>query len=172
MATRLSLLEKIADMQSALERTDAEVNDHLLIMVEVDDAGKPVGTALKTQATPYALLGMIDMAIHRLEKARSQVKEKFESMDEVSRLVNKLPAGLAEQIKSLEKRMRAAAERQDEIEMRAIHRELDELLASSKNDITDFLRKMQDSDDDSDSPNGKKPGDDDFNISDFIKGGL
>lgn len=169
MAKRLSLLEKIAEMQITLEKTDIETNDHLLIMVEVDDAGKPVGTALKTQATPYALLGMIDMAMHRLEKARVQIKEKFESMDEVSRLVAKLPDELGKKIHALEKRMRDASERGDEIEMKSIHRELDELLQSSKSDITDFLRSMQ-SDNDDDQPK-KNPGDD-FNISDFLKGGL
>lgn len=169
MANRLSLLQKIAEMQSTLEKSDIEVNDHLLIMIEVDDAGKPVGTALKTQALPYTLLGMIDMAIHRLEKAREQVKEKFENMDEVSRLVAKLPDELGQKIHSLEKRMRDAAERGDEAEMKSIHRELDDLLQSSKGDITDFLRGLRDSDDD-DQP--KKDSGDDFNISDFLKGGL
>jgi hypothetical protein len=169
MAKRLSLLEKIAHMQSTLEKSDAEFNDHLLIMVEVDDAGKPVGTALKTQATPYALLGMIDMAVHRLEKARVQIKEKFESMDEVSRIVAKLPGDLGEKIYALEKRMRDASERGDEIEMKAIHRELDDLLNTNKSDVTDLLRSMRNNDDD-DQP--KKDSGDDFNISDFLKGGL
>jgi hypothetical protein len=114
------------------------------------------------------LLGMIEVAMRALEEAKLEVIEKLDKVDEMSKLVAKLPSDLAEKIQSLERRMRKASSEEDMTEMKRIQDELDNLLESSRGSIIDFLKKERGIDTDSDDDNRKF--DDDINFSDLMGG--
>jgi hypothetical protein len=115
------------------------------------------------------LLGMIEVAIRALEDAKIEVMEKLDKVDEMSKLVAKLPSDLADKIQSLERRMRKATTEEDMTEMKRIQDELDNLLESSRGSIIDFLKKERGIDADSDDDDDRKS-DDDINFSDLMGG--
>lgn len=164
----IELLARVTDVLRSIEALGFEPNDHLIFGIEADQYGKPSAKIFKTKASPFVLMGMIDVAIRSLETAKEEIMEKLDKVDELSRLVANLPNDLGQKIGDLEKRMREAADNADKEEMDRIQSELDILLQSSRGDILDFLRKQQDgSDDESDD---KKPFDGDIDISDLMGG--
>jgi hypothetical protein len=164
----IELLARVTDVLRSIEALGFEPNDHLIFGVETDHKGKPSAKIFKTKASPFVLMGMIDIAIRSLEQAKEEVMEKLDKVDELSRLVANLPNDLGQKIGDLEKRMRKAADDEDLEEMEKIQSELDILLQSSRGDIMDFLKNQQDKSDD--SSDDKKPFDGDIDISDLMGG--
>jgi hypothetical protein len=165
---KIELLARVTDTIRSIEALGFDTNDHLLFGVETDDSGRPSAKIFKTKSSPFMLLGMIEVAVRALEEAKLEVIEKLDKVDEMSKLVAKLPADLAEKIQSLEKRMRKATSEDDLAEMKRIQDELDNLLESSRGSIIDFLKKERGIDTDSDDDDRKS--DDDINFSDLMGG--
>jgi predicted RNA-binding protein with RPS1 domain len=135
-----------------IEDKDLKFNDHVLICIEADDNGIPVGSAVKVKGTPYQTLGMIDLAIRKLEEARESIHEKFETVENASRAMNSMPSHIVDKIRKFEEEAREAVKNGD-ID------KLEELKDRVKNE----LGITGDDDNDSD-PDG-------FNMNDF-KGGF
>lgn len=135
-----------------IEDKDLKLNDHVLICIEADDNGIPVGSAVKVKGTPYQTLGMIDLAIRKLEEARESIYEKFETVENASRAMNSMPSHIVDKIRKFEEEAREAVKNGD-ID------KLEELKDRVKNE----LGITGDDDNDSD-PDG-------FNMNDF-KGGF
>lgn len=135
-----------------IEDKDLKFNDHVLICIEADDNGIPVGSAVKVKGTPYQTLGMIDLAIRKLEEARESIYDKFETVENASRAMNSMPSHIVDKIRKFEEEAREAVKNGD-ID------KLEELKDRVKNE----LGITGDDDGDSD-PDG-------FNMNDF-KGGF
>jgi hypothetical protein len=165
---KIELLARVTDTIRSIDALGFDTNDHLLFGVETDDSGRPSAKIFKTKSSPFMLLGMIEVAMRALEEAKLEVIEKLDKVDEMSKLVAKLPSDLAEKIQSLERRMRKASSEEDMTEMKRIQDELDNLLESSRGSIIDFLKKERGIDTDSDDDNRKF--DDDINFSDLMGG--
>lgn len=134
-----------------IEDKDLKFNDHVLICIEADDNGIPVGSAVKVKGTPYQTLGMIDLAIRKLEEARESIHEKFETVENASRAMNSMPSHIVDKIRKFEEEAREAVKNGD-------ISKLEELKDRVKNELG-----ITGDDDDSD-PDG-------FNMNDF-KGGF
>lgn len=145
--SKKSFLQQIQE----IENKELEFNDHVLICIEADDNGIPVGSAVKVKGTPFQTLGMLDLAIRKLEEARESIHEKFETVENASRALNSMPNHIVNKIKKFEEEARQAL-RDGDMD------KLNEL----KNRVKDELGISGD-DDDSD-PDG-------FNMNDF-KGGF
>jgi hypothetical protein len=165
---KIELLARVTDTIRSIEALGFDTNDHLLFGVETDDSGRPSAKIFKTKSSPFMLLGMIEVAMRALEEAKLEVIEKLDKVDEMSKLVAKLPSDLAEKIQALERRMRKATSEEDMTEMKRIQDELDNLLESSRGSIIDFLKKERGIDTDSDDDDRKS--DDDINFSDLMGG--
>jgi hypothetical protein len=165
---KIELLSRVTETIRSIETLGFDTNDHLLFGVETDDSGRPSAKIFKTKSSPFMLLGMIEVAIRALEDAKIEVMEKLDKVDEMSKLVAKLPSDLADKIQSLERRMRKATSEDDLAEMKRIQDELDSLLESSRGSIIDFLKKERGIDTDSDDDDRKS--DDDINFSDLMGG--
>jgi type I site-specific restriction-modification system R (restriction) subunit len=154
-------MEQIANFHEQCERAGIDTYDGLVLALEIDPQGKPLGMVVKQQGSPFLLLGVIDKAVDMLGNARQQILEDLAEKEKISKMVEKLPAALANQIKALEMRMRKAAAEGNEEEMKNVQNELDHLLESSRDNLIDLLRKKHD---------GENGGE--FNPGDFLKGGL
>jgi len=165
---KIELLARVTDTIRSIEALGFDTNDHLLFGVETDESGRPSAKIFKTKSSPFMLLGMIEVAVRALEEAKLEVIEKLDKVDEMSKLVAKLPSDLADKIQSLERRMRKATSEDDLAEMKRIQDELDNLLESSRGSIIDFLKKERGIDTDSDDDDRKS--DDDINFSDLMGG--
>lgn len=166
---KIELLSRVTETIRSIDALGFDTNDHLLFGVETDDSGRPSAKIFKTKSSPFMLLGMIEVAIRALEDAKIEVMEKLDKVDEMSKLVAKLPSDLADKIQSLERRMRKATTEEDMTEMKRIQDELDNLLESSRGSIIDFLKKERGIDADSDDDDDTKS-DDDINFSDLMGG--
>ena len=71
--------QSILKMLQEFEDKNLPMNEHVLVCVEVDDNGIPVGSAIKIKGTPFQSIGMIEMVMRKLEEARESIFEKFES---------------------------------------------------------------------------------------------
>jgi len=154
-------MEQIAKFHEQCERAGIDTYDGLVLALEIDPQGKPLGIVVKQQGSPFLLLGVIDKAVDMLGNARQQILDDLSEKEKISKMVEKLPAALANQIKVLEMRMRKAAAEGNEEEMHKIQDELEHLLDSAKENMLDLLRKKHD---------GENGGE--FNPGDFLKGGL
>ncbi len=154
-------MEQISNFHEQCERSGVDTYDGLALALEVDPQGKPVGMVVKQQGTPFMLLGVIDKAVEMLKNARQQILDDLAEKEKISKMVEQLPTALANQIKALEMRMRAAAADGNEEEMHKIQAELEHLLDSSRDNLMDLLRKKRD---------GNEGGE--FNPGDFLKGGM
>lgn len=135
-----------------IENKELEFNDHILMCIETDDNGIPVGSALKVKGTPFQTLGMLDLAIRKLEEARESIHEKFQTVEDASRALNSMPKDVVDKIRKFEEEARDAMKNGD-------ISKLEEL----KNRVKNELGITSDDDDNSDE--------DGFNINDF-KGGF
>ena len=148
MSKKQSFLAQIQE----IENKDLSFNDHIIVCIEADDNGIPVGSALKVKGTPFQTLGMLDLAIRKLEEARESIHEKFETVENASRALNDLPSHIVDKIRKFEEEAREAMRNGD-------MDKLNELKDRVKNE----LGISGDDDNDSD-PDG-------FNMNDF-KGGF
>jgi predicted RNA-binding protein with RPS1 domain len=135
-----------------IENKELEFNDHVLICIEADDNGIPVGSAVKVKGTPFQTLGMLDLAIRKLEEARESIHEKFETVENASRAINQMPSHIVDKIRKFEEDAREALKNGDVSK-------LEELKNRVKNELG-----ISGDEDDSSDPDG-------FNINDF-KGGF
>jgi len=154
-------MEQITNFHEQCERAGVDTYDGLVLALEIDPQGKPIGMVVKQQGSPFMLLGVIDKAAEMLKNARQQILDDLAEKEKISKMVEKLPTALANQIKTLEMRMRAAVAEGNEEEMRKIQEELEHLLDSSRDNLIDMLRKKRDGDDGGE-----------FNPGDFLKGGM
>ena len=147
MSKKHSFLAQIQE----IENKELSFNDHIIVCIEADDNGIPVGSALKVKGTPFQTLGMLDLAIRKLEEARESIHEKFETVENASRALNDLPSHIVDKIRKFEEEAREAMRNGD-------MDKLNELKDRVKNELG-----ISGDDDDSD-PDG-------FNMNDF-KGGF
>lgn len=131
-----------------LENKELEYNDHVLICIEADDNGIPLGSAVKVKGTPFQTLGMLDLAIRKLEEARESIHEKFQNVESASRALDSMPKEIVDKIRRFEEEARQALKDGD-------ISKLEELKDKVRNELG-----ITDNEDDSSSP-------DDFNIDDF-----
>ena len=131
-----------------LENKELEYNDHVLICIEADDNGIPLGSAVKVKGTPFQTLGMLDLAIRKLEEARESIHEKFQNVESASRALDSMPKEIVDKIRRFEEEARQAMKDGD-------ISKLDELKDKVRNELG-----LSDNEDDNSSP-------DDFNIDDF-----
>lgn len=146
--SRTSLIRLIEKAHN--DNAEANFNEHVLIMLEADENGIPVGNITKVKGTPFQVLGMVDMAIRKLEEVRESVLMKFEAVENASSLMNQLPEELRAKVKDFENRAREAASKGDIDSLEKLRNALKEELG------------MQDNDDDSDESG--------FNLNDFKNG--
>lgn len=131
-----------------IENKELEYNDHVLICIEADDNGIPLGSAVKVKGTPFQTLGMLDLAIRKLEEARESIHEKFQNVESASRALDSMPKEIVDKIRRFEEEARQALKDGD-------ISKLEELKDKVRNELG-----ITDNEDDSSSP-------DDFNIDDF-----
>jgi hypothetical protein len=131
-----------------IENKELEYNDHVLICIEADDNGIPLGSAVKIKGTPFQTLGMLDLAIRKLEEARESIHEKFQNVESASRALDSMPKEIVDKIRRFEEEARQALKDGD-------ISKLEELKDKVRNELG-----LTDNEDDSSSP-------DDFNIDDF-----
>ena len=91
-----------------IENKELEFNDHILMCIETDDNGIPVGSALKVKGTPFQTLGMLDLAIRKLEEARESIHEKFQTVEDASRALSSMPKDIVDKIRKFEEEARDA----------------------------------------------------------------
>ena len=107
--SKKSILSQLHD----LEEKGTPFNDHVLICIEADDNGLPIGSAVKVKGTPFQTLGMLDLAIAKLEEARDSIHEKFQSIEDASRMMNNLPKEMVDKIRNFEEQAREALKNGD-----------------------------------------------------------
>lgn len=146
--SKKSFLEQIQE----IENKELEFNDHVVICIEADDNGIPVGSAVKVKGTPFQTLGMLDLAIRKLEEVRESIHEKFDTVENASRALNGMPRHIVDKIRKFEEEARQAVKDGDMDKLNEI-----------KNRLKNELGISADEDDSSDP--------DAFNINDF-KGGF
>jgi hypothetical protein len=142
--SKKSFLSQIQELQNK----ELEYNDHVLICIEADDNGIPLGSAVKVKGTPFQTLGMLDLAIRKLEEARESIHEKFQNVESASRALDSMPKEIVDKIRKFEEEARQALKDGD-------ISKLDELKDKVRNELG-----LSDNEDDNSSP-------DNFNIDDF-----
>jgi hypothetical protein len=125
-----SILKKLSD----LEDQNLKFNEHVLICIEADDNGIPVGSAVKVKGTPYMTLGMIDLAMHKLQEARDSILDKFETVEQASRAINELPKDVVDKIRKFEEEARDAMQRGDIAKLEQLKDEAKNLLGLDMDD--------------------------------------
>jgi hypothetical protein len=137
--------QSILSQLESLEDKEATLFDHVLICIESDEHGIPRGSAVKVKGTPFQTLGMLDLAIAKLEEARDSVHEKFQNVEDASRMINKMPKDVVDKIRKFEEEAREALSKGDIAKMESLRDQI-------KNDLG-----LKDDDSDEDG----------FNINDF-----
>ncbi len=149
----------IDTIRKFVEETGKEhLPNHVLICIETDDEGIPVGTAINVKGRPFETLGMIELALHKLEENRQEVIERFEAVEAASSSSG-MPKEAQDKLRDLEKRARKAAQDGDLGALFSLKAEAEEYMNNLKEKMQNGEGKSDDDDDDSESPN--------FNVSDF-----
>lgn len=150
METNRSLLRKAEQLHHAEKETN--LYDHMMLVMEVDERGIPNGNMVKIKGQPFTVLGMIDVAIRKLEEIRENIHDKFEAVEAMSKGLRDMPEDIRKKIDDFEKRAREAAQRGD-IDA------LEQIKEEAKNMFKDEINGDQDDEGKSDS--------DGFNLNDF-----
>jgi hypothetical protein len=130
--------QSILKMLQEFEDKNLPMNEHVLVCVEVDDNGIPVGSAIKIKGTPFQSIGMIEMVMRKLEEARESIFEKFESVENASRAINNLPKEMVDKIRKFEDEARDAVMNGDMEKLRSLKDKIkNELGISVDDDDTD-----------------------------------
>jgi hypothetical protein len=130
--------QSILKMLQEFEDKNLPMNEHVLVCVEVDDNGIPVGSAIKIKGTPFQSIGMIEMVMRKLEEARESIFEKFESVENASRAINNLPKEMVDKIRKFEDEARDAVMNGDMEKLRSLKDKIkNELGISGDDDDTD-----------------------------------
>lgn len=154
MENKKSLLKQLDELFSNPEN---KFNDHIAIIIEVDENGIPNGNAVKVQGSPFTALGMVDYAIEKLNDVKENIYDKFHAVESMSKGLRQIPEDIRKKIQEFENRARKAA-------MDGDIDALEQIKEEAKNLLHDQIK-----DDDSDDEGF--PGSDGFNIDDF-KGGF
>ena len=117
-----------------LQNSEEPTFDHVLICIESDDHGIPRGSAVKVKGTPFQTLGMLDLAIAKLEEARDSIHEKFQNVEDASRMVNNMPKDVADKIKKFEEEARDALMKGDMEKVMSLQKELKNVLGLEDDD--------------------------------------
>lgn len=145
----ISLLEKI---ENKIQKEEIELASHLMICLEINDEGLPSGQVVKVSADPYETLGMIDVAIFKLNEIREKLHQKFKKTEDANRLLNNLPKDIQKILDDHDDDIKKAFESNDA-----------NALEDLKNKILGSIKPDEEkNDDDTD--------DDGFNINDFKSG--
>lgn len=128
--SKQSILSQLHD----LEEKGTSFNDHVLICIEADDNGLPVGSAVKVKGTPFQTLGMLDLAIAKLEEARESIHDKFQSAEDASRMMSKLPKDMVDKIRNFEEQAREALMKGDIEKLEALRDQVKNDLGLSEDD--------------------------------------
>ena len=155
MKENKSLFRLIANLPEEINGND--VNDHLMMIIEMDANGIPKGNIAKVKGRPFAVLGMIDMMQEKLKDLRESILEKFDRAEAASQSLQDLPQEIMKKIEEFEQRARDAVGNNDLDAVEKIKEEANEYLSKM------LLGKSQSDDDDADD-NDLSDG---FNINDF-----
>lgn len=112
--------KSILSQLESFENSEESTFDHVLICIESDDHGIPRGSAVKVKGTPFQTLGMLDLAIAKLEEARDSIHEKFQNVEDASRMINKMPKDLVDKIRKFEDEARDALSKGDMAKMESL----------------------------------------------------
>jgi seryl-tRNA synthetase len=96
-----SLMKKIAELIKSSDSSDQ--NNHLLIMVELDNRGLPVGNIIQAKGNPYEVLGMGEIINSKLTQIKASVMDKFEKVEKLSNELESLPDDLKTRFKDFTK---------------------------------------------------------------------
>lgn len=123
--------ESILSHLQFLEDKESSLFDHVLICIESDEHGIPRGSAIKVKGTPFQTLGMLDLAITKLEEARDTIHEKFQNVEDASRMINKMPKDVVDKIKKFEEEAREALSKGDIAKMESLRNQIQKDLGVS-----------------------------------------
>jgi len=139
------ILEPFIDMMSK-----ADLNDHVIIIIEASEDGTPVANLMKMQASPFMALGMLDLLKNQVKEKRDYVFKRFNQASEVGKLAREAD----ELMPNFSDRLRKALENDDV-----------ESLMNLRKEAQDMLKKINPTD--SNSSEDTKDDNDGFNMDDF-----
>lgn len=128
-------LEPVIDMLSK-----ADVNDHVIIILEADENGTPTANLIKMQASPFMALGMLDMLKTQLEEKRQYVLDKFEQAS----LASQLAKDADQLMPNFSERLRKAMESSDTDELLKLRQEAKNMLKKLNPNSSDDSEKDED----------------------------
>lgn len=128
-------LEPVIDMLSK-----ADVNDHVIIILEADENGTPTANLIKMQASPFMALGMLDMLKTQLEEKRQYVLDRFEQAS----LASQLAKDADQLMPNFSERLRKAMESSDTDELLKLRQEAKNMLKKLNPNSSDDSEKDED----------------------------
>ena len=154
-----SLLSQLKSLLAKAE--NGKLKNFMLLAIEADSSGTPLGMVIKSEGSPFTSLGMIDMLKDKLEDSRAEIFVRMEQHQVSDKELSKMPHALLSKLREFEERARKAADAGDIDELERIKAEAKIVL----DQIKDANSKLNDkSDDSSDDTSGPSKG---FNLDDF-----
>lgn len=145
-------------LEKEIENNEDYVNSVVVMAVEIDKSGRPLGTINKVFAPPFTVLGLLDYMSDNLNKLRDNVYEKLEedkmTLSDgaiIEDLLSKYPPELRNVVEKYDDQLREAIMNGDK-----------EALQEIKRLILDELKNS----------NGDSGDDDDFDMKDFTRGSI
>ena len=118
----------------------ADVNDHVIIILEADENGTPTANLIKMQASPFMALGMLDMLKTQLEEKRQYVLDRFEQAS----LASQLAKDADQLMPNFSERLRKAMESSDTDELLKLRQEAKNMLKKLNPNSSDDSEKDED----------------------------
>lgn len=122
--SKVSILNQLQSIQE----NEESVYDHILICIESDDYGIPTGSAVKIKGGPFQTLGMLDLAIAKLQDARDSIHEKFQNVENASRALHDMPKDVVDKIRKFEQEARDALSKGDIAKVKSLQDNLKDVL--------------------------------------------
>ena len=149
-------------LEKQIENNEDYANSVVIMAVEIDKSGRPLGTINKVFAPPFTVLGFLDYMSENLNKLRDNVYEKLEE-DQMT-MGNGAAGAIEELLSKYPPELRGVVEKYDDQLREAIMNGDMEALEELKRLILDELNNSNgDSGDDDD---------DDFDMKDFTGGSI
>jgi hypothetical protein len=143
-----------------LETNEDYQNSVVVMAVEVDKSGRPLGTINKVFAPPFTGLGLLDYMSANLNNLRDGVFDKLE--EDQMKVSSSNEIDFSELLGKYPPELRSVVEKYDDQLREAIMNGDAEALAELKKLILSELNKLR----------GGDSGDDDFDMKDFIGGSI
>jgi hypothetical protein len=143
-----------------LETNEDYQNSVVVMAVEVDKSGRPLGTINKVFAPPFTGLGLLDYMSANLNNLRDGVFDKLE--EDQMKVSSSNEMDFSELLGKYPPELRSVVEKYDDQLREAIMNGDAEALAELKKLILSELNKLR----------GGDSGDDDFDMKDFIGGSI